>query len=602
MTESTWTLTVHKDASSFPIGAQRERVVLLIDCSRSMLQTDYPPSRLAAAKQGAMEFVSKKVGLDPGDEVAVAYFGKVARAAAGVRRVGGNEEYFQGRIDRLRVSYWGTSIGRGLQKAADLLRMGPSGKGKKAGDAKDLYVPRIVVLSDGEDLSGPDPVGLASQLKKSGVVIDAIGIGERGPGPGSGRGLNEALLTAIASPGRYRYIRDSVDLVKHFGALAEKQLLEELLVEEPVSSGPRIAQPSEDDRSPSLGRLRATRRSPRVALAGWLFRRRNTVTVEDSSPYLGLQCPNEQDEETRLRVGDQAVICPVCGRAHHLDCWEWNDDHCYGGIAPCPGAGPRLGGSLSLVRSSGSTRSGRLGSVARMDRTAAYVAGVGAALLLGAYVVAPLLDTGIAWAYVLGATAVGGTIGWAVRALSGGARGWGGLATVSIAAAVGAVAAARAAQEPFPNDLRDDAQTLAVVGVPTLAAAFAAMRLKVTAGFGRSRLRRPSAGPSVAGRVRLLDDGPQERGSPAERSSTRTAAPRRTGQSVGRGQEAPRITVGVTPDAPTRCPYCGDDVREPGSSVSLALQRYRCPDCGCVQHLGCRDRNQGCVGWGHPAP
>ena len=110
MTESTWSLTVHKDASSFPIGAQRERVVLLIDCSRSMLQTDYPPSRLAAAKQGAMEFVNKKVGLDPGDEVAVAYFGKVARAAAGVRRVGGNEEYFQNRINRLRVSYWAVKL------------------------------------------------------------------------------------------------------------------------------------------------------------------------------------------------------------------------------------------------------------------------------------------------------------------------------------------------------------------------------------------------------------------------------------------------------------------------------------------------------------
>ncbi len=601
MTESTWTLTVHKDASSFPIGARRERVVLLIDCSRSMLQTDYPPSRLAAAKQGAMEFVNKKVGLDPGDEVAVAYFGKVARAAAGVRRVGGNEEYFQSRIDRLRVSYWGTSIGRGLQKAADLLQAGPSGKGKKTEDAKDLFVPRIVVLSDGEDLSGPDPVGLASRLKKSGVVIDAIGIGEKGPGPGSGRGLNEALLTAIASPGRYRYIRDSVDLVKHFGALAEKRLLEELLVEAPASSGPPTP-PSDDERSRSWRRLRATRRSPRMVLAGWLFRRRTVVDVVDGSPYLGLQCPNEQDDETRFRVGDQAVVCPVCGRAHHLDCWEWNDDHCYGGIAPCPGAGPRLGGSLSRVGSPGSTGHGRLGSVARMDRTAVPVAGVGAALLLGAYVVAPLLDTGIAWAYVLGATAAGGIIGWAVRAVSGGAHGRRELATASIAAAVGAVAAARAAQDPFPDDLLGDAWTLAAVGVPALAGAFAVMRLKTSSGFRAIWRRRRIGGPSVAGRVRLLDDGARQTEAPADSSSIRTAAPLPTGQAVARGQAAPRITVSVTQDRPTRCPYCGDDVPETGSTVPSALQHYRCPDCGCVQHVGCRDRNQGCVGWAHPTP
>ena len=601
MTESPWTLTVHKDASAFPIGARRERVVLLIDCSRSMLQTDYPPSRLAAAKQGAMEFVNKKVGLDPGDEVAVAYFGKVARAAAEVRRVGGNEEYFRNRIDRLRVSYWGTSIGRGLQKAADLLRTSPSGKGKKTKDAKDLFVPRIVVLSDGEDLSGPDPVGLASRLKKSGVVIDAIGIGEKGPGPGSGRGLNEALLTAIASPGRYRYIRDSVDLVKHFGALAEKQLLEELLVEAPASSGPPTP-PSDDERSRSWRHLRAPRRSPRMVLAGWLFRRRTVVDVVDGSPYLGSQCPNEQDDETRIRVGEQVVVCPVCGRAHHLDCWEWNDDHCYGGIAPCPGSGPRLGGSLSRVRSTGSTSHGRLGSVARMDRTAAPVAGVGAALLLGAYVVAPLLDTGIAWAYVLGATAVGGAIGWTVRAVSGGARGWRELITVSVAVAVAAIAAARAAQEPFPDDLLDDARTLAAVGVPALAGAFAATRLKMSSRFGAIRRRRRIGGASVAGRVRLLDDGAREPGAPAESSSIRTAAPEARGHAVAGGQDAPRITVSVRPGGPTRCPYCGDDVQEPDSSVPLALQHYRCPDCGCVQHLGCRDRNQGCVGWGHPAP
>ena len=600
MTESTWALTVHKDASSFPIGGQRERVVLLIDCSRSMLQTDYPPSRLAAAKQGAMEFVNKKVGLDPGDEVAVAYFGNVARAAAGVRRVGGNEEYFQSRIDRLRVSYWGTSIGRGLQKAADLLRTGPSGKGKKAEDAKDLFVPRIVVLSDGENLNGPDPISLAGQLKKSGVVIDAIGIGEKGPGPGSGRGLNEALLTAMASPGRYRYIRDSVDLVKHFGALAEKQLLEELLVEAPAGSGP--PPPPSDDQSRSRGSLRATRRSPRMVIAGWLFRRRTVVDVVDGSPCLGLQCPNEQDDETRFRVGDQALVCPVCGRAHHLDCWEWNDDHCYGGIAPCPGAGPRLGGGLSRVGSPGSTSRGRLGSVAGIDRTAIPAVGVGGALLLGAYVVAPLLDTGIAWAYVLGATAVGGTIGWAVRAVSGGAHGRREFVTVSIAAVLGAIAAARAAEEPFPGDLLDDARTLAAVGVPALAGAFAVMWLKTPSGLGAIRRRRRIAGPSVAGRVRLLDDGAGERGAPADLSSIRTAAPTPTGQAVARGQDAPRITVSVTQDGPSRCPYCGDDVPETGSIVPSTLQRYRCPDCGCVQHVSCRNRNQGCVGWGHRTP
>ena len=603
MTESPWAVTVHKDAASFPIGGQRERVVLLIDCSRSMLQTDYPPSRLAAAKQGAMEFVNKKVGLDPSDQVAVAYFGKVARAAADIRQVGGNEEYFQSRIDRLRVSYWGTSIGRGLEKAVDLLRAGPSGKGKKKGDVKDLFVPRIVVLSDGEDMDGPDPIGLASQIKKSGVVIDAIGIGERGPGPGMGKGLNEALLTAIASPGRYRYIRDSVSLVKHFGALAEKQQLEDLLVEAPVNSESVLGPQSDNDPSRSWAARRAARRSPLTVLAGWRFKRRNLVSVDAASPHLGQPCPNEQDDDTRFRVGDQLMICPVCGRPHHLDCWEWNDDHCYGGIAPCAGAGPRLRGGLSHIGPSGITGQDHPRAVTRTDRTVFPVVGIGAALVLGAYVVAPLLDTAIAWAYVLGATAMGGATGLAVRATSRGARGLRQIAAALVAAAAGVIAGARAAQEPFPSaDLLHDAQTLAAVGAPALASALVAVRLRLKPGFGALWRRRRTTVPGIAGRVRLLDGDARGPAAPVWPSPIGVAAPPPTRPAVARGQQPSRITVGVTAGGPARCPYCGDEVPEPSSSVPLALQRYRCPDCGCVQHLECRDRNQGCVGWAHPAP
>ena len=61
-------------ANAFPALETSERVVLLIDVSRSMSQTDYPPRRLDAAKQAALGFVDKKLGIDDADEVAVVTF------------------------------------------------------------------------------------------------------------------------------------------------------------------------------------------------------------------------------------------------------------------------------------------------------------------------------------------------------------------------------------------------------------------------------------------------------------------------------------------------------------------------------------------------
>ncbi|MCH7527611.1 MAG: hypothetical protein IID39_09250 [Planctomycetes bacterium] len=169
-----------------------------------------------------------------------------------------------------------------------------------------------------------------------------------------------------------------MSLVKHFGALAEKQQLEDLLVEAPVNSESVLGPQSDNDPSRSW----AARRSPRTVLAGWRFKRRNLVSVDAASPYLGQPCPNEQDDDTRFRVGDQLIICPVCGRAHHLDCWEWNDDHCYGGIAPCAGAGPRLRGGLSHSGPSGITGQDHPRAVTRMDRTVFPVVGIGATVLM----------------------------------------------------------------------------------------------------------------------------------------------------------------------------------------------------------------------------
>jgi hypothetical protein len=52
------------------------------------------------------------------------------------------------------------------------------------------------------------------------------------------------------------------------------------------------------------------------------------------SQSVGVMCPIDT---VALREGDTVAICPNCGLAHHLECWECNAYHC-GGYA-CEGSG-----------------------------------------------------------------------------------------------------------------------------------------------------------------------------------------------------------------------------------------------------------------------
>ena len=174
----------------------------------------------------------------------MAAFSARARTVTGLQRVALGRASVERAVARLNISYSGTQIAHGLRKAASLLDVPVDIRNDPKSDRKDQtkkgylereaplpkkpadagYVRRIVLLSDGENIAGPDPVETATRLKQAGVVIDCIGIGERGQAARPGDGLDEKLLTAIASPGRYKYIRDSSTLLYHFEALASKVL------------------------------------------------------------------------------------------------------------------------------------------------------------------------------------------------------------------------------------------------------------------------------------------------------------------------------------------------------------------------------------------
>lgn len=187
-----------------PASGPREVAVLVIDRSESMSEDDYHPTRLDAAKQAGLGFIGVKAERAPQDLVAGVWF------------CGYADELMPPTVASSAHAAWedatadldpfdGTCIGAGLTQARRIL----------VRSSYSYLVRRVILLTDGHSL---DPHREAEQLKDTGVVIDAIGIG------GSPADVNEHDLKRVASVvdgrPRYRFIRTADELFEYFRRLA----------------------------------------------------------------------------------------------------------------------------------------------------------------------------------------------------------------------------------------------------------------------------------------------------------------------------------------------------------------------------------------------
>jgi Ca-activated chloride channel family protein len=140
-------------------------VVMVTDTSGSMLATDVAPDRLRAAKAAAKSLAAKlpqdfKLGLvtfgSTADQLVAPTDDKAAIARA---------------IDGLKV-HGATAMGDGLSLALD---------------AAQAKIPRavrppaaVVLLSDGSNTRGQDPITVATQAKKAGIRVYTVALGTQG--------------------------------------------------------------------------------------------------------------------------------------------------------------------------------------------------------------------------------------------------------------------------------------------------------------------------------------------------------------------------------------------------------------------------------------
>jgi Ca-activated chloride channel family protein len=157
---------------------QREgTVILAFDVSNSMRATDLRPTRIDAAKAAAIAFARRQPG---SIRIGVIAFGD---GAVTVLRPTNVKADVITAIEHLSVG-GGTSLAQGLLQSLDAiagkkLTINASALASDAGSVKIGFFgsSTIVLLSDGENTSGLNPLSVAEVASTAGVRIHTVGIG-----------------------------------------------------------------------------------------------------------------------------------------------------------------------------------------------------------------------------------------------------------------------------------------------------------------------------------------------------------------------------------------------------------------------------------------
>jgi Ca-activated chloride channel family protein len=182
-------------------------VVLCIDTSGSMRAQDVDPTRWDAAKAAARAFVD---AVPSGTRIGIVSFSTGASLMAAPS---GDLDSIRDAIERIPPPNGATAIGDALELAAAQL---PE-KGRRA----------IVLLTDGVNNRGADPLQASQTIGSKGVGISTVGIGTSGSGqliPGTNElaEIDEEALRAIAQNGggSYAQAADAGALSETFRRLA----------------------------------------------------------------------------------------------------------------------------------------------------------------------------------------------------------------------------------------------------------------------------------------------------------------------------------------------------------------------------------------------
>jgi Ca-activated chloride channel family protein len=246
-------IAIARPAAVVTLPSQHETVILAMDVSGSMRATDVKPNRLVAAQEAARAFI--------GEQPKTTRIGVVSFAATAsvVQSPTHSKEDILAAIERFQLQR-GTAVGSGILVSLktifpdaefDLRSFNPRRDAAKAAPLDPARTPdkpapkpvapgsftsaAIILLTDGQTTTGPDPIEAARMAADRGVRVYTVGIGTQAGEIIGAEGwsmrvrLDEEALKTIANltRGEYFYAGSATDLQKIYKNLNTKLFFEE---------------------------------------------------------------------------------------------------------------------------------------------------------------------------------------------------------------------------------------------------------------------------------------------------------------------------------------------------------------------------------------
>jgi len=246
-------VAIARPAAVVTLPSQHETVILSMDVSGSMRATDVKPNRLVAAQEAARAFVAEQPKTT---RIGVVSF---AATASVVQSPTHSREDILAAIERFQLQR-GTAVGSGILVSLkmifpdiefDLRSFNPRGNAPRraaldSSRTPDKSAPKpvppgsypsaaIILLTDGQTTTGPDPIESARMAADRGVRVYTVGIGTQGGEIIGSEGwsmrvrLDEETLKAIANKtqAEYFYAGTATDLQKIYQNLNTRIFFEQ---------------------------------------------------------------------------------------------------------------------------------------------------------------------------------------------------------------------------------------------------------------------------------------------------------------------------------------------------------------------------------------
>jgi Ca-activated chloride channel homolog len=246
-------VAIARPAAVVTLPSQHETVILTMDVSGSMRATDVKPSRIVAAQEAARAFIAEQPTTT---RIGVVSF---AATASVVQSPTHSREDILAAIERFQLQR-GTAVGSGILVSLkmifpdiefDLRNFNPRASSQKSAPldpsrAPDKPAPKpvppgsytsaaIILLTDGQTTTGPDPIESARMAADRGVRVYTVGIGTTSGETIGAEGwsmrvrLDEESLKTIATltHAEYFYAGTATDLQKIYQNLNTRIFFEQ---------------------------------------------------------------------------------------------------------------------------------------------------------------------------------------------------------------------------------------------------------------------------------------------------------------------------------------------------------------------------------------